>query len=190
VEAHQSAKDPANAAWLALQHGTLAAGREDGCQGCGRRTGRPRGDGTISLAEVQTWGKERTVRAAVLQYLLVAEQWPAHARGVRLRGVRISGHLDLEAATLRCQLSLERCYFDSDEPACLDYARALRVILTRCRLAGLKGEMLTAEELNLSFSTLTGPLSLSRVRAFRLQVRRAPRLGVLGAAELEGDHDL
>ena len=29
----------------------------------------------------------------------------------------------------------------------------------------------------------------SAVRAFRLQVRRAPGLGVLGVAELEGDHD-
>ena len=119
------------------------------------------GMGPFSLAEMQTWGEERTVRAAVLQYLLVAEQWPVHARGVRLRGVRISGHLDLEAATLRCQLSLERCYFDADEPARLDYATASRVILTRCRLAGLRGEMLTAEELNLRLSTLTGPLSLS-----------------------------
>ncbi len=119
-----------------------------------------RGAGPFSLAEMQTWGEERTIRAAVLQYLLVAGQWPVHAKGVRLRGVRISGHLDLEAAVIRWPLSLECCYLDADEPACLDYATASRVTLARCRLAGLTGMMLAARKLDLSRSTLTGPLRL------------------------------
>jgi hypothetical protein len=119
-----------------------------------------RGAGPFNLAEMQAWGKERTVRAAVLCYLLVAGQWPVHAKGVRLRGVRISGRLDLEAATLRCSLSLECCYLDADDPVCLDSATASRVTLTGCELAGLTGEMLVARELDLSGSTLTGPLVL------------------------------
>jgi len=119
-----------------------------------------RGAGPFNLAEMQAWGKERTVRAAVLRHLLVAGQWPVHAKGVRLRGVRISDCLDLEAATLRCPLSLECCYLDADDPACLDSATASRVALTGCELAGLTGEMLTARKLDLSGSTLTGPLVL------------------------------
>jgi hypothetical protein len=122
-----------------------------------------RGEGPFTLAEMQTWGEGRTVRAAVLRHLLVegpSLPWPVHAKGVRLRGTRISGHLDLEAATLRCPLSLECCYLDADDPARLDYATASRVTLTGCELAGLTGKMLTTRELDLSRSTLTGPLVL------------------------------
>jgi hypothetical protein len=105
-------------------------------------------------------GEERTVRATVLRQLLVGEQWPVDAKGIRLRRARITGRLDLEAAKLRCSLSLDRCWLDPDEPVCLNYATALRVILTGCRLAGLDGEMLTAKELDLTSSTLEGPLRL------------------------------
>ena len=119
-----------------------------------------RGEGPFGLTEMQTWGEERTVRAVVLENLLVARHFPVHAKGVRLRGVRISGHLDLEAASLRYPLSLEYCYLDADEPVCLDYATASHVTLTGCQLAGLRGKMLTASELDLSGSTLRGPLVL------------------------------
>ena len=95
------------------------------------------GEGPFDLATMQLWGEERTVSAAVLRDLLVEGQWPVHAKGVRLRGVRISGLLDLEGATLRCPLSLDSCYLDADDPACLDHATASRVALTGCQLAGL-----------------------------------------------------
>ena len=118
------------------------------------------GEGPFGLAEMRAWPEERTVRAAVLRHLLVGEQWPVDAKGVRLRGVRINGLLDLDAATLRCPLMLDWCYLDADEPACLSFANASRVSLTRCQLAGLTGDKLTAKELNLSGSTFTGPLQL------------------------------
>ena len=106
--------------------------------------------------------KERTVRAAVLRHLLIADEWPVDAKGVRLRGVRISGLLDLKAATLRCPLSLDSCYLDASEPVCLDHAEALHVTLSRCWLrAGLTGEMLIARDLTLSRSIFTGPLRLA-----------------------------
>jgi len=120
-----------------------------------------RGEGPFDLATMQTWREERTVHVAVLRHLLVAGQWPVHAKGVRLRGVKISGLLDLEGATLRCPLSLDSCYLDSDDPVCLDHATASRVALTGCQLAGLTASMLTAGQIDLSRSTLrTGPLSL------------------------------
>ena len=118
------------------------------------------GAGPFSQAEMEAWGNERTIRAAVLRYLLVAEAYPVHVKGVWLHGVRISGRLDLEAATLRCPLRLESCYLDSREPVCLDHATASRIALIGCRLAGLTGEMLSADNLDLSCSTLTGPLQL------------------------------
>ncbi len=85
-----------------------------------------RGEGPFTLAEMQAWAEERTVRAAVLRHLLFAGQWPVDAKGVRLRGVRISGLLDLEAAALRCPLLLDCCYLDADDSACLDHATAMR----------------------------------------------------------------
>jgi hypothetical protein len=118
------------------------------------------GAGPFDVAAMRVWGEERAVRARVLRHLLVERQWPVHAKGVRLRGVRISGHLDVEGATLHCPLSLESCYLDAGEPVCLDHATVSRLTMTRCQLAGLTGEMLTARELDLSHSTLTGPLRL------------------------------
>src|SRR2546430_8917326 len=120
-----------------------------------------RGAGPFDLAAMQSWGEERAVSAAALRDLLVEGHWPVHAKGVRLRGVKISGLLDLDGATLRCPLSLESCYLDAGDPACLDHATASRVALTGCQLAGLTANMLTARQIDLSRSTLrTGPLSL------------------------------
>jgi hypothetical protein len=59
---------------------------------------------------------------------------------------------------------LEGCYVDADESACLDYADASQVTLTSCHVAGLSGKMLTARELDLTGSTLTGPLYLLGAR--------------------------
>jgi hypothetical protein len=119
------------------------------------------GEGPFDLTAMQLWGEERAVSAVVLRDLLVGGQWPVHAKGVRLRGVKISGLLDLEGATLRCPLSLDSCYLDSDDPVRLDHATASRVALTGCQLAGLTASMLTARQIDLSHSTLrTGPLSL------------------------------
>ena len=120
-----------------------------------------RSGGGFTLAEMKAWTEERTIRAAVLRHLLVDGQWPVNARGVQLRSVRISGHLNLKAEALRCPLSLDCCYLDGDEPICLDHASASQVILTRCQLPGLSGEMLAVKEFDLRDSTLTGPLWLS-----------------------------
>lgn len=93
------------------------------------------GGGPFDLAEMQAWPEERTVRAEVLRHLLVGGQWPGDAKGVRLRGVRISGLLDLDAASLRCPLMLDGCYLDAGEPACLSFANASHISLARCPMA-------------------------------------------------------
>jgi hypothetical protein len=127
----------------------------------GAEAGKPVAcEGPFELADMQGWGKERVIRAAVLRYLLAVEKWPVDARGVRLRGVRIHGHLDLEGVTFRCSLRLANCYFDATEPVRLDHATAYRPTLERCHLAGLTGEMLSAREVNLTGATLTGPLDV------------------------------
>ena len=117
-------------------------------------------EGQFGLAEMKAWGPRRTVRAAVLRHLLVDEEWPVHAKGVRLRGVRISGRLDLEAAALRCPLRLE-LYLANPRPVILDYATVLLLTLTGCHLAGLSGDtVIVAKDLGIKGSTLSGPLRL------------------------------
>jgi hypothetical protein len=118
-------------------------------------------EGPYELADMQRWGQKRTVRAAVLRQLLIAIQEAVDAKGVRLRGVLISGQLNLEAATLRCPLFLDYCYLDAIEPVRLNHATLPRISLTQCQLAGLTGDMLSTREIDLSGSTLTGPLTLS-----------------------------
>ena len=109
---------------------------------------------------MQAWTAERTVRAAFLRHLLIDQERSADPKGVRLRGVRVAGVLDLQGATLRCPLVLNGCFLDAEEPVCFDYAFALEISLVNCRLPGLTGELLAARSLNLKCSTLSGPLLL------------------------------
>ncbi len=132
------------------------------------------GGGPFSLPAMQACGPERTVRVAVLRHLLIGRDWPTDARGVRLRGIRISGPLDLQAAVLHCPLYLDSCLLDA-ELVCLDQAAATGLTITGCHLAGLTGELLTANSLDLSGSTLTGPL-------------RLPGASMTGALSCRGAH--
>jgi uncharacterized protein YjbI with pentapeptide repeats len=107
-------------------------------------------------------GEDRTIHAEVLQHLLTDQRSQVHAKGVRLTGVKIIGHLDLEAATIHCPLFLTACHLDELVPVNLNYANASVLVLKGCYLAGLDGDMLTATtRLDLTCSTfLERPLSL------------------------------
>src|SRR5450755_4607764 len=73
-----------------------------GCADSGKRLDL--GAGPFDLQAMRAWTAVRTIRASVLRHLVVEQQWPVHAKGVHLYGVRISGLLDLEAATVHCAL--------------------------------------------------------------------------------------
>ncbi|MFI6107559.1 hypothetical protein [Streptomyces sp. NPDC051310] len=131
------------------------------------------GGAGVDWSTMPAWGAERTIRAAVLRRLLVEPQWPVHPKGVRLRATKISGHLDLESATLRCPLVCEDCFFDSPKPVTLDYATGSHIALLRCSLAGLRGDTLVvtkdldltgslfrAGSVSLQGAEITGRLSL------------------------------
>jgi len=88
------------------------------------------------------WGKERTVRAEVIEDLLlgVGVAAAAHVRGVRLQGARITGCLDLEATTLGCPLALLDCFFAS--AINLNEATALSVRLSGAHVPALQAKQL------------------------------------------------
>ncbi len=77
-----------------------------------------------------TWGAERTIRADIIYALAVGSNpsWPIHCRGVRLKGARIIGELDFEAAELCRPLTLTRCYIE--KPINFALASAHSITLT------------------------------------------------------------
>jgi hypothetical protein len=106
-----------------------------------------------------------TVRAEVLRHLLTADDWPVDPKGVRLRHIRISGPLDLEAATVRCPLVLTDCHFDDPRPVAANFATIPLLRFRDCRLAGFSGDSLTvAGNLVLSASRFEGSVVLAGAR--------------------------
>ena len=136
------------------QHEQLAPGRSADTNRKRCAPQRPPGTHWSGLGDpfkhdaMGNWGPDRTVRADVLRYLLVEDGWQVHARGVRLIGIKISGHLDLEGTTLRCSLRLENCYLSSPLPVNVDYASVSLLAITDCRLAGLSGDTLTVSNIS------------------------------------------
>ena len=110
------------------------------------RAGDAEVDDPASGAE---WGRERTVGSDLLYELLTRRE--PMPRAVVLRGAKISGGLNLEAATLACPLILDDCFFGG--PVNLREARAEVVRLTGCRLPCLAADQLeTRGDLDLTDS--------------------------------------
>jgi hypothetical protein len=126
------------------------------------RSGDARGD---DPARGTAWGAERTVRAHVLIDLLTGQQPRAggRLRAVKLRGARVTGELDLEAAELACPLSMADCLFE--KPVNLCEATAPSIRLPGCRLPGLAADQLrTAGDLGLDGLVAEGAVSLCGAR--------------------------
>ncbi len=63
-------------------------------------------------AQGATWGAERRLRADVVRRLCLELEpdWPVDPKGVRVRGAKIAGDLDLDSATVAFPLELVRCH--------------------------------------------------------------------------------
>lgn len=112
-----------------------------------------------------TWDTGRIIRASVLIRLLTGIQ-PGieHPRSVKVFGARITGHLDLEAATLVCPLWLCYCYLD--KPVNLSEATAPAIRMLGCHLPALQADRLqTTGDLILAAEfTVSGEVNLSHAR--------------------------
>jgi hypothetical protein len=133
-------------------------------------TGEP---GLNDPAGAAAWDDARIVRAEWLGELVArtresAAGWP---RPVKLKGARIVGSLDLEAATLVCPLLLQGCSFE--RPIVLNGAQAVVIRLAGCHVPGVAAEQLATR----------GDLALSSGFAARGEVR-------LGGARIGGRLDL
>jgi hypothetical protein len=112
------------------------------------------------------WDASRTVRAELLIALLTGDRVPesGRLRSVKLRGARISGTLDLGAATIGCPLKLQDCYVD--EPVNLREATAATIRMPGCHVPALIADQVQTTgdlELNYWFTASEG-VSLGRAR--------------------------
>jgi hypothetical protein len=134
------------------------------------------------------WGAERTVRAGVLIELLTGARTPegGRLRGVKLRGARIIGELDLEAAEVACPLLLADCHIE--QPVKLRGATAPTIRLPGCRLPGLAADQLrTTGDLNLDATITDGAVTLAGARIGGRLSFAGARLSNPGGRALTGD---
>jgi hypothetical protein len=114
----------------------------------------------IDPAQGENWSAARTVRAELLVELLTKGHQlggTPGARAVKLRGARVIGSLDLEAATLVCPLLLWDCWLE--QPAILREARAASLRLRGCHLPSLAADRLETRgnlELSRGFTASSG----------------------------------
>jgi hypothetical protein len=147
---YEELTEPERAIWNAIETGAVVI--------------LPLGPTTADdAANGETWGQDRQVRAQLLYELLAGGNGPKdiRPRALKLTGARITGTLDLEAATLTCPLSLDRCYFD--QPINLREAHAPAVSLSGCHMPGLDAEQFQTQG-NLVLDdgfTVTGVVSLN-----------------------------
>ena len=111
------------------------------------------------------WPADRTIRAEVIAALLLGavEPEPGHLAAVRLRGVRITGLLDLMGASVSCSLVCEHCRFDLAPRLAEAATRTVRIVDSV--LPGFNAARMRAEGIvNLHRSVVRGLLILDRAR--------------------------
>ncbi|GHI84452.1 membrane-associated oxidoreductase [Streptomyces xanthophaeus] len=128
----------------------------------------PRGDGVDfrvrrddSSADGAEWGPERTVRAEVLRAVLLgacpAEQ--GRVPGLKIKGAKIVGKLDLRYAVIDHPIRLRGCWFERKP---LVYGAQLRaLVLAHSTLPGLTASTARVDVvLRLNCCRITGPVRL------------------------------
>ena len=148
------------------------------------------------------WGPERYVRAEVLRALLLGARQaePGSAPGIRLRGARVSGRLDLMGATTNWPLVCEYCAFDREIRLVESVTKTVRIVHsnmpgfngTRMRLDGILTFWSSVIDgvLRLDQAKVTGQVSLrdTRIGAARILADAVPAFGlsVDGGVEFAG----
>ncbi|MBT2447235.1 membrane-associated oxidoreductase [Streptomyces sp. ISL-43] len=110
------------------------------------------------------WGPERTVRAEVLSALLLnGSSATGQVAGLNVKGIRITGKLDLKYAVVDHAIRLRGCWFERKP---LVYGARLRaLVLSDSALPGLTGATVAVDVvLRLSCCRITGPVRLAGAR--------------------------
>ena len=148
--------------------------------GCGEMLDLAAGNEAVDEAAMRSWGISRTCRASVIRDILrgrLAVDPDPH--GLRLRGARITGRLDLENIATDVNLELRDCLLE--EGIVARGARLAFVGLAGCRLEHLAEPPLAADRLTCSVLALSGARITGHTSA-----RAVRMLG--GAVRLTGAH--
>lgn len=91
------------------------------------------------------WGPERTIRAeSIIRLCMEADPYkPVHAKGIRIKGAKITGVLDLEAVALSYPLELSSCWFEKQVDLTDAQVKTLR--LSGSRVPGILANRVTAK---------------------------------------------
>ncbi|MFF4102446.1 membrane-associated oxidoreductase [Streptomyces sp. NPDC001903] len=131
----------------------------------------PRGEGVDfregpdeDASDGRDWGPERTVRAEVIAALLLSDPTPSgQVPGINVRGIRITGKLDLKYAVIEHPIRLRACWFERKPQ--LYGARVRALVLTDSALPGLTASTLCVDiTLRLNCCRVTGPIRLTGAR--------------------------
>jgi hypothetical protein len=125
-------------------------------------------DEPIDEAAMRSWDDSRTIRATVLRDILRGQLAPnPDPHGLRLRGARIAGQLDLENLTTAVGVQLDHCLLD--EGVVARDAKLPLLSLSGCRLEHpsqppLDADRLTAAALYLDRAVITAACVNGAVR--------------------------
>jgi hypothetical protein len=136
--------------------------------GCGERLDLTEDDAAVDEAAMRSWGDSRACRATVIRDILrgrLAADPDPH--GLRLRGARVTGRLDLENLTTDVNLELVDCLLE--EGIVARDARLAGLALEGCQLEHpaeppVAGERLTCSVLSLNNARVIGHADLGAVR--------------------------
>jgi len=121
-------------------------------------------DEVVDQAAMQSWGESRTCRATVIRDILrgrfAADPDP---HGLRLRGARITGRIDLEILTTEVNFELEDCLLE--EGLFAQDAQLASLSLTRCQLEHPTEPPLDAARLTCGVLALEGARIIGHAEA-------------------------
>ncbi len=146
------------------------------------------GDEVVDETAMRSWGDDRTCHAAVIRDILrgrLAADPDPH--GLRLRGARISGQLDLENLSTDVNLELRDCVLE-DGVLARD-ARLASVRLAGCRIGQRAGPPLDAARLACSVLALTGARIIGHAERGAVDLSGARIGGVFDCAGAELRND-
>ena len=146
------------------------------------------GDEAVDEASMRSWGESRTCRAWVIRDILrgrlVADPDP---HGLRLRGARISGRLDLENLNTDVSLELNDCFLE--EGVLAKDAHLTRLGLAGCQIEHATEPPFDAERLTCGVLALNGARIISHTKHGAVRLSGAHIGGQLDCAGAELRND-
>ncbi|OEJ31209.1 membrane-associated oxidoreductase [Streptomyces subrutilus] len=156
----------------------------------------PRGEGVDfretpdeDAADGAAWGPERTVRAEVLMALLLnGPSVAGQVAGLKIKGAKVTGKLDLKYAAIDVPMRMRGCWFER-KPG-LYGARLRALVLTESALPGLTASTVRVEVvLRLSCCRISGPVRLAGAQISGGLFLQSAVIGPVGG-ELAGEAPL